>query len=85
VRPGGIYYIRSRAGNIIGLGDWSVWSDEILMPETVALVATIVQPTIASNNDNDVSDEDDNDLEGLLPTAPPTDMNIKLPPTSTRK
>ena len=86
VRPGGIYYVRARAGNIIGLGDWSVWSDEILMPETVAVDKLTKENEEIENkhsDDDDDSDNDnDNDDEGLLPSAPSSDFNIKLPPSS---
>ena len=90
VRPGGIYYIRSRAGNIIGLGEWSVWSDEVLMPETVVAPTAATTTIVAKPDEDDAKsdedeDENENDFEGLLPTAPPTDMNIKLPPSSSRK
>ena len=33
LRPGGTYQFKSRAENLVGAGDFSVWGDDVVMPE----------------------------------------------------
>jgi len=46
------YHYHHHCYDIIGLGDWSIWSDEILMPETV-VVERVSKENEIENNENE--------------------------------
>jgi len=93
--PGSSYQFKSRAENIVGKGPFSLWCDEIELPEPDVKLAALkgrrveVDDTPAGGSEKvgDEGTEKGNDKEEkvLDGTGALREMDIKLPPSSTLK
>jgi len=70
LRPGGTYQFKSRAENLVGAGDFSVWGDDVVMPEL-------------SKADSLKTEAMKNLVSSSVTAVSTSDVGaIKLPPTS---